>query len=421
YYGNNYIAGAGGNDMIFDELGNGTVQGGGSIDYVSHPYVSTTGFTSFGSASSCTTGGHPGKTSVLWRVGACRDATGALLLNPSVDRPTDAGSYIEGSGGDNVIFGNGGQNDIVGGSSDFFGTGGACPASNEVSGAAGTCKRPSGSNLIFTGSGTQLDRQGYGDLSAQGHARNSSVVVAQTGEIIRIVGTNGTYGAANGGARMDATGFARFNYDSYTDTLPLAQQAHIVVRGVRLLDYTPGGPDLAKQAGPLVSGDIGGHPLPANAAYGIAAGTLQQGSEIHAESGDAFIYGGPADDVIFGGEQTATIITGYGDNGVSGGRGDACIIGGGGRCLTSRDSASYGEQLYGIAAIPSANISQLITTRRSVQQAVINSSGALKYTAMLVPYNWDPSAAGTASFATGCKENQTCPHYQPRFGHNIIY
>src|SRR4029077_13044577 len=164
YYGNNYIAGAGGNDMIFDELGNGTIQGGGSIDYVSQPYVSMTGFTSFGSASSCMTGGHPGKTSVLWRVGACRDASNALLINPSVDRTTDAGSYIEGGGGDNVIFGNGGPNDIVGGSSDFFGTAGACSAANEVAGAAGTCARPSGSNLIFTGSGTQLDRDGSGDL-----------------------------------------------------------------------------------------------------------------------------------------------------------------------------------------------------------------------------------------------------------------
>jgi hypothetical protein len=84
-------------------------------------------------------------------------------------------------------------------------------------------------------------------------------------------------------------------------------------------------------------------------------------------------------------------------------------------------SSSYGEPLYGVTAIPAANISQLIVTPGNVQQAVINVNGALKYTAMLYPYNWDPLANGTASFATGCAQNAICPHYQPRFGHNIIY
>ncbi len=318
------------------------------------------------------------------------------------------------------------QNDIIGGNSDLFGLGGTCTAANENYGfgnPAGSCKRPSGSNLIFGGSGTQLDREGFGDTSPQGHANNSDVIVAQNGEIIRLVGTDHNYGVGDNGVAVAPSGFLKFNYDNYTASLPLAQQAWIVVRGVSLLDYTPGGPDLANQPGPLVSGDIGGNTVPANAAAGITTGTLQRGSEIHAEAGDAFIYGGPADDVIFGGGQNDTIITGYGDNWVSGGRGDACIIGGGGRCFASRDSSSYGEPLYGIDKIPAGQISELITTPGNVQQAVINQQNAIKYTSLLYPYNWDPTSSGGTlpTFSTGCKQNQLCPHYQPRFGHNIIY
>ncbi|HEV2414008.1 MAG TPA: hypothetical protein VGX27_04320, partial [Candidatus Dormibacteraeota bacterium] len=422
YEGSNYIAGGGGHDMIFGGLGNDTIQAGSSIDFISHPYVTGgQGGTSnaYGYASSCTSGGHPGAATLLQRVGACRDANNALLINPSVSRGTDAGSYIEGGGGSNVIFGDGGQNDIIGGNSDFFGTG--TPAT-----------RTSGSNTIFGGSGTLLDRAGKGDTSTQGHDTNADVVTANNAEIVRLVGTDGKYGVGDGGVQVAETGFLRYNYDNYSDTLPLTQQAHIVVRGVTLLDNTPGGPDLARQLpGPQVTGakatngvgDIGGTPET------IDGVNLMKGSEIHGEAGDAFIYGGPANDVIFGGGQNDTIITSYGDNWVSGGRGDACIIGGGGRCFISRNG--LGEPLYGVVAITSSttpSLNQLITTPGNVQQAVINVAGALNYAPELFPYNWDPNtwaapgiSNGNPTFSTNCKENQPCPTYSPAFGHNIIY
>jgi len=264
-----------------------------------------------------------------------------------------------------------------------------------------------------------------------GHAHDADVIVANNADVFRVVGTNGAFGSYSG--VPNAAGFGAFNYDLQGY---VGATEHIVARAVRLLDYTLGGPDLASggpdgvQAGPLVVGqeagngigDIGGTPMTFE---GVA---LQLGSEIHAEGGDAFIYGGPADDTIFGGGQNDTIILGYGDNWVDGGRGDQCIIGGGARCLMSRDSSSFGEPLYGIAAIPAANLTQLITTPGNVQQAVINQAGAVKYTALLYPYNWDPATyAGTGrsnnspTFSTGCKQNQVCPHYQPKFGHNVIY
>jgi Bacterial Ig-like domain/RTX calcium-binding nonapeptide repeat (4 copies) len=426
--GNDYIAGGAGADMIFGELGNDTIQGDGSIDYVAHPYVpigDVQPVAAYGTAANCTAGAHPGSATVGDRVGACTDPSNALLIDPSVSRATDGGDYIEGGGGNNVIFGDGGQNDIIGGSSDFFGT--SLPS-----------QRTSGSNQIFSGSGTELDQEDPGDTSAQGHDADSTVIVGNNGEIIALVGTDGNYGVGDNGVVVGATGFLQYNYDSYTNALPLAQQSHIIVRGVTLLDNTPGGPDLAGQLGPLVEGakatngvgDIGGTPLPCNetAAVQMNQPCQQQGNEIHVESGDAFVYGGPANDVIFGGGQNDTIILSYGDNWVSGGRGDQCIVGGGGRCFASRNSSSYGEPLYGIAPIPASSLNELIETPDGAQQAVIYVGGVLMYTAVLYPYNWDPSTwvspgvgNNDATFSSDCKQNQSCPLYQPNYGHNIIY
>jgi hypothetical protein len=418
YTGNNYIAGGpGSGKMIFGEAGNDIIQGNGSID------IATAG-----AAASCLFNGYR----LGNRVGACRDSGGNLLVNPSVanyeytvngsNNPLllDGSKYIEGGPGDNTIFGDQGQNDIVGGSSDMFS-------------ATTPSLRASGSNLIFGGDGTLISRENPGDLSANGHAHNADVIIANNGDIVRLVGTNGQYGAAGPGENM-YNGFLTFNYDVYGYT---GATEHVIARGVKRLDFTPGGPDLAGQSGPLVTGskatngvgDIGGHPLPCNetAAQQALAPCQQQGSEIHVEAGDAFVYGGPANDVIFGGGQNDTIILGYGDNWVSGGRGDQCIIVGGGRCFASRVSSTYGEPLYGIAPIPAANINQLISTPGNAQQAVINVAGALQYTALLFPYNWDPSTwvspgvSNNSPTFQGCTNASSCPLYQPRYGHNIIY
>src|SRR5262249_50191457 len=162
------------------------------------------------------------------RVGACRNSTNDLLISPSVSRSSDGSDYIEGGAGNDVIFGDGAQNEILGGNSNFFGQGGTCTAANETTAsAAGTCARPDGSNIIFGGSGTVVDGGGVGDASTQGHDTNSDVIASDNAQIIRIVGTNGQYGkgatlaGGAGAVQVDATGFVRFNYDTYTDALPL--------------------------------------------------------------------------------------------------------------------------------------------------------------------------------------------------------
>ncbi len=390
YYGNDYIAGGPGDDTIFGELGTDTLQGDSSIDYIST-----------GTGAGCATGGHPGAASDIQRVGACRDATNLLLVNPSVDRlATDGHDYIEGGGngpagglfgpgqsGLDVIFGNQGQDDIVGGNSDLYGLGGTCVVANE--GVGGSCKRPDGSDLIFGGSGvdeaTGADRlsaasltNAGGDQTPEGHANDSDAIVADNGDIFRIVGVNGLAYAP--------LAYSSFYYDNY------AADAKIVVRGERLIDYTPGGASY----NPAAVNDIGA------------------ADEVHGDNGDDFIYGQVGNDVLYGDGQNDTIIGGYGSDWISGGNGDDGILGDDGRMFASRVSAAYGEPLYGIAAIDPSQISLLITTPGDNQEAVINPDGALKYTADLTPDNLDP-----AGLTGGFQD----PYYRPPLGvaNDVIY
>ena len=93
-----------------------------------------------------------------------------------------------------------------------------------------------------------------------------------------------------------------------------------------------------------------------------------------------------------------------------------------GLCLASRNSATYGEPLYGIAPIPATELTQLIATPGNVQTAVINVEGSIKYTAYLWPYSVNPLTSFTnPTWANGCATNHACPPYWARYGHNIIY
>ncbi len=338
-YGNDYIAGGAHDDMIFGQLGNDTVQGDGSIDYVSR------------------NGG---------RVGAFRtsapplDPVGVLTLNPSKDSPdTDGDDYIEGGGGNDVLFGNQGQDDIIGGSSDFFSL-----VAREL--------RPDGTDYIFGGSGTHGDRNDSGDAvsdaetqeietTANGHANDSDMILGDNGEIIRLVKLSGE----------SAIEFLRFNYDTYgTDK--------IVVRAARLLDYTPGGPDYDASS----ANDIGA------------------ADEVHGESGDDFVYGMMGDDRLYGDGQDDDLIGGWGNDWISGGTGDDGVLGDDGRISTSRNSAVYGEPLYGISALLAEDldkksidgyvVGEEIYTPGKVQVEKINVKDQLKKTVELTPFNLDP-------------------------------
>jgi len=191
-------------------------------------------------------------------------------------------------------------------------------------------------------------------------------------------------------------GFLQFNYDVFGN--PSATE-RIIPRAVTLIDYTPGGPDYAGTAGPLVPGDVGGT---------LVNGVLK-GSEIHGEAGNDFIYGGPGNGVIFGDGQNDSIVGGYGADWISGGTGDDGILGDDGRIFSSGNSTSYGEPLYGIAPIPAAAINQLISDSNDSLVATINVDGALKYTAELTPDNLDPNHASPNVL------------FRPKYANDIIY
>ncbi|MEX0958007.1 MAG: LEPR-XLL domain-containing protein [Burkholderiales bacterium] len=303
-FGDDTIAGGAGNDQIFGQLGDDVIQGDGSIDLA---------------------------------VSAWRDENGLLQISASADAETDGDDYIEGGGGNDVIFGNLGQDDIIGGSSSLF-------SLTERS------QHPDGADLIFGGSGTLIARNDAGRSGADAHARDADTILGDNGNLYRIVGAGGDY--------------VVFNYDALD---PERGDLRIVPRAAELLDYTPGGPDYD----------------PAAAALDIGAG-----DELHGESGDDVIYGMTGNDVLFGEGQDDDLIGGWGHDWISGGSGQDGILGDDGRIFTSRNGIA--EPLYGIAETTQTTIS----TPGNIQQATIHVDGELKKSVDLTPFNVDPDTEG---------------------------
>ncbi len=328
--GNDYLAGGAGDDMIFGGLGNDTIQGDGSIDLVSA-----------GTASACSSGGHPGSATVGSRVGACKDATYNVLLNPSVDGSGDGDDYIEGGGGDDVIFGNQGQDDIVGGSSNFFGL--TTPA-----------QRPDGADTIYGGSGTRIALDDPGDTSTTGHARDADVILGDNGKVIRLVSSAGLY--------------LQFNYDSYG-------AAKVIPRAVALLDYSPRGD------AEYVSTNPTNQAVSTLVTTDALRNTNIGGADfLHGESGDDIIHGQTGSDRIWGEGQSDDL---YGESGydwISGGTGVDGILGDDGLLLTSRNGTA--EPLYGIAATTQTTLS----LNGDQQTTIVNVTGSLSKQADVEPF-----------------------------------
>jgi Ca2+-binding RTX toxin-like protein len=144
--GNDYMAGGAGDDQLFAQLGNDTVQGDGSIDLnVSATLPSVADYYGTG---------------------------------------TDGDDYVEGNAGQDVILGGLGQDDLIGGSSDLF-------SYNNPA------LRADGADVIFGGAGTALARNNTGDTSSTGHARDADVILGDNGNIYRLVNGSGAYRSFN--------------------------------------------------------------------------------------------------------------------------------------------------------------------------------------------------------------------------------
>jgi Ca2+-binding RTX toxin-like protein len=286
---------------------------------------------------------------------AYRDADNELQLNPSFEADTDGDDYIEGGGGSDVVFAGLGQDDVVGGSSSLFGLDTAE-------------QRPDGADILFGGAGTLIDRNDerlpVATSPANAHARDADAIAGDNANVVRIVGTSGADQVA-----------VFFNYDNY-GSLP------IVVRGIELLDYTPGGMDFAAAAAAL---DLGA------------------ADELHGESGDDVIYGMVGADVLFGESHDDDVLGGYGHDWISAGTGDDGVLGDDGRISTSRNGLP--EPLYGLAA----EAQRTISTPGNHHVAVLFPTGRLNKTVNLTPFNVDGNLAGQD------------PLYDPADADDILY
>jgi len=410
FYGNDYIAGGAGEDEIFGQLGNDVIQGDGTIgvkagdDFARNlaaaqlsltlrdgSIYTINDFTRFGSNR----GSVPTE---LADFGFTMDPSEGLVVIPSFEGRDDGDDYVEGGGGNDVILGNRGQDDLIGGSSNLFGL-------------TTAAQSPDGSDLIFGGAGTRIDRNDIGDATrartpglpstfandliinqAGGHAHDADVIIGDNGLIFRLVGINGVQrnngNVFQSGVRSTG-GYLNFNYDfngsaaqGYGSDGNSATYDYIVVRAVEFLDYHEGGIDI--------------HPGALN--------DRGAGDEIHGEAGDDTLYGMKGNDVLFGDGQDDDLIGGYGNDWISGGTGDDGVIGDDGRFIVSRNATTYGEPLYGVVALLPDNgdtrtfngnmMNEAIATPGSIQQAVVNVAGELKKAVNLTPFSFDPNFNG---------------------------
>ncbi|MBL8817435.1 MAG: hypothetical protein JNL58_15515, partial [Planctomyces sp.] len=291
FFGNDQIAGGSGDDVIFGQLGNDAVQGDGSV-------LNTAGMLT-------------------------HDIVLTQISTDDIDGiGTDGDDYVEGGGGNDIILGNLGQDDLIGGSSNLFGT-------------TSAGHRPDGQDIIYGGSGTQTSRNHSGDESLNGHSRDADVILGDNGNILRLVGINGTAG----------TGYIRYLYDTY-GSLP------IIPRTTQYLEYAFGGPNVSEL------NDV-----------------------IYGESGDDIIHGMAGNDVIFGDGQDDNLIGGAGNDRLFGGSGEDGILGDDGRIFTSRNGLT--EPLNGITT---TSTQATITLPATLIGAVVNVQGRLKKSVDLASY-----------------------------------
>ena len=283
-FGDDYIAGGADEDLIFGQLGDDVIQGDGSI---------------------------LGKVDAGVAVGAARNPDGTLAHTPSFEnQATDGDDYVEGGGGDDVIFGNLGQDDLIGGNSSLFSL-----VTPDL--------RPDGSDIIFGGAGLRIDRNALGqgadstlDVLAE-HAFDADVIMGDNANIYGLIDSQDQFPGDFLEYALDAT-----NDIGSDPAAPFEGQSRgdlrIVVRAYALLDYTAG-----------------------DATAGIGGSDL-----IKAEDGDDIVHGMIGDDVIYGDGWDDDLIGGVGADKIFGGSGTDGIIGDDGFVKTSRNGVA--EPLSGL-------------------------------------------------------------------------
>jgi Ca2+-binding RTX toxin-like protein len=232
--------------------------------------------------------------------------------------------------------------------------------------------RPDIQDHIFGGAGTQLDRNdtdaGVATSEAERHARDADVILGDNGDIIRIVGTN----RVDGMVADPTKPYLTYGFDTYATPL------RIVVRGVRLHDYSPFGDDFYVSNNPT-----------SPAAYAVVTNdprrntNIGKGDRLWGESGDDEVHGETGADTIFGGADDDRLHGESGGDWFSGGTGTDGIVGDDGLLLTSR--GGYAEPLHDMAATTQVTINPDVTVTADAH-ITVNITFAIIYTADLEPF-----------------------------------
>ncbi|MEZ6122879.1 MAG: calcium-binding protein [Planctomycetaceae bacterium] len=237
-YGHDNLAGGAGDDLVFGQLGNDSIQGDGSV---------------------LDKNGLP--TLLVMQT--------QLSVDDFAGPGSDGDDYIEGGGGQDLIFGNQGQDDIVGGSSSMFGT----PTADS---------RPDAQDIIFGASGTAADRNSAGDESPAGHAHDADVILGDNGNIYRLVGIRGSVGSGR---------YLSFTYDmGHTET--------VIPRAIEQLDYAAGQTSDVTLSD-VIHGEAGDDIIWGMSGNDVLFGDGQD-DDLIGGSGSDRIYGGSGVDGILG-------------------------------------------------------------------------------------------------------------------------
>jgi Ca2+-binding RTX toxin-like protein len=151
-----YVAGGPDADKIVGQRGDDTIQGGGSIDLDADEDAQD-----------------------QQDVNAYRSPDdGKLVTPPSAEDlfgpGSDSDDYVEGNRGDDLVFGNLGQDDIIGGSSILLGLDN--PEGLTPAGDRSRDQRVDGTNMLFGGAGTRIDRFSDGNDVPFGDLGNDWIV-----------------------------------------------------------------------------------------------------------------------------------------------------------------------------------------------------------------------------------------------------
>jgi Ca2+-binding RTX toxin-like protein len=375
-FGNDWVVGGIGDDEILGGLGDDVMQGDGRLDLANGP-LSTPALGSLVDPQA----GEAFNVRVI-DPASFGDPEGfgvRTLQFVLLEQLSDGNDYLEGNGGNDLMFGNLGADDLIGGSSSLFGAGGS---------DAGL--RLDGADLIYGGgnnASVQARNAEFGAPapvldtlvpSAARHAEDADAILGDNGNIYRIVNDDGVPGTPDTPAR--------FGHDSpavagagYSATNP------VIVRAVSLMDY-----------GYSYLGTAPNEQLRFN---GTGAGDL-----IHGETGDDLIFGMTGDDVLFGESEDDDIVGGHGADFILAGTGIDGIIGDDGVVMSARvpipvaGVATYNaEPLFGIS-FDAASINQIISTPGNHQVDRINTQGTLIKSAWLSAFRADGVEATGLSY-----------------------